>query len=273
MPEGREGLIWFRSGKGSMGGSGHSHDDLELNVQMRGSASYICDNRRYHMRSHAIVWLPPRQEHILLDVSPDHEMWIAIVNPSLLHRVCTAVVADFLTGITSGDPFCRHIAPESARELNGLFGNLATVRDDPHRFNAGLAYGVLTAWAAFGGAEINAEVFEVHPAVGRAMELLRRDGAPPRLEALAHQVGLNQALLSQLFKEQLGISIIDFRNRECLSRFFEIYRQGRRKGMRQAAAEAGFGSYQQFYRVVVQQTGRGPQEYAREARKRGIDQT
>ena len=99
------------------------------------------------------------------------------------------------------------------------------------------------------------------------MELLRRDIQPLRLAALARQVGLHQARLSQLFQEQLGISIVDFRNRECLNRFFEAYRQGRRKSIQQAAREAGFGSYQQFYRVIKQRTGRSPREYAREVRQ------
>lgn len=266
IPQGQDGLVWYRRDRGDMGGTGHSHDDLEFNVQMRGSASYICEDRRYHMRSHAVVWLMPEREHVLWDVSKDHEMWIVIVKRTAIARMCGEATARFLSGESPEADFCRHIAPETAREMHALFTNLASIENDVHRFNAGLAYGMLTAWAAYQGAEINAEVFDVHPAIGRAMEILRTDDKPPRLAALSHRVGLNQARLSRIFREQLGTSLIDFRNQECLNRFFEIYRQGRSMGMQQAAREAGFGSYQQFYRVFKQQTGRGPQEHARDVR-------
>jgi AraC-like DNA-binding protein len=48
-----------------------------------------------------------------------------------------------------------------------------------------------------------------------------------------------------------------------LERFLEIYGRGRRVGALEAALEAGFGSYSQFYRVFRQTIGENPNEYRR----------
>ena len=56
----------------------------------------------------------------------------------------------------------------------------------------------------------------------------------------------------------MAITLVDFRNRQRVERFLEIYGAGRRRTMLDAALTAGFGSYTQFHRIFKRVTGRGP---------------
>jgi hypothetical protein len=61
-----------------------------------------------------------------------------------------------------------------------------------------------------------------------------------------------------LFKQQTGVALVDFRNRQRVEKFLAIYRTGQRTTMLDAALEAGFGSYPQFHRVFKRVMGCSP---------------
>jgi len=124
-------------------------------------------------------------------------------------------------------------------------------------FNAGLAYAFLTAWRQFSQAS-KAVVQDVHPAVEKAARLIRDEHCQQRLEALATQAGLSPHRLSRLFKQQTGVALVEFRNRQRVEKFLNLYGSGQRITMLNAALEAGFGSYAQFHRVFRRITGRSP---------------
>ena len=69
------------------------------------------------------------------------------------------------------------------------------------------------------------------------------------LKTMAALVDLRAETISRLFKAQIGISLTTFRNRCRVDRFLEIYGHGHRHTILEAALEAGFGSYAQFYRI------------------------
>jgi AraC-like DNA-binding protein len=66
-----------------------------------------------------------------------------------------------------------------------------------------------------------------------------------------------------LFKQQTGVALVDFRNRQRVERFLQIYGTGQRLTMLDAALEAGFGSYPQFHRVFKRVIGCSPGRYRR----------
>ncbi len=103
----------------------------------------------------------------------------------------------------------------------------------------------------------------MHPAVERAARILRDEPGRDDLRQLARRAGLSSPKLSRVFKEQIGLSISQFRNRRRLERFLKLYGRGRRVGAMEAALEAGFGSYAQFYRVFKRAMGGYLNEYRR----------
>ena len=82
--------------------------------------------------------------------------------------------------------------------------------------------------------------------------------------ALAKQQGISLSRLARVFKEEMGMSLVEHRNRLRLKRFFLLMRSGR-LGLLPAALDAGFGSYAQFHRVFRALHGSSPGAYLRRA--------
>ena len=64
----------------------HRHAELELNLVVRGTASYLLGDRRYELTPRTLTWLFPGQDHVLVDESADHELWWAVFRPGLVSR-------------------------------------------------------------------------------------------------------------------------------------------------------------------------------------------
>jgi AraC-like DNA-binding protein len=104
-----------------------------------------------------------------------------------------------------------------------------------------------------------------HPVLRKAVHRLARDpslGGTP----LAQELGISASRLARLFKVEMGVSLVDYRNQLRLERFFELIENSDGNMMR-AALGAGFGSYAQFHRVFRTLRSTTPREYLAE---RGI---
>jgi AraC-like DNA-binding protein len=98
-----------------------------------------------------------------------------------------------------------------------------------------------------------------HPVVARALALLSED---PALDgkALGKRLGMSPSRLLRVFKSEVGISLVEHRNRLRLERFLGRVDQGA-GNLLEAALDAGFGSYAQFHRVFRALLGTTPREY------------
>jgi len=70
----------------------------------------------------------------------------------------------------------------------------------------------------------------------------------------------SSARLARVFRAELGVSLVQYRNRLRLERFFELV-EHRGGNFSDAAHTAGFGSYAQFHRVFRKLVGTTPREY------------
>jgi AraC-like DNA-binding protein len=237
----------------------HRHAELELNLVMRGAASYLLDERRYELTPGTLTWLFPGQDHVLVDESPDHELWWAVFRPGLVFRAATTTRARPPLERDPVGQFSRRLDPGRAAHLGALLGELRDAGPvDNALLNAGLAYLLLFAWRAFLESEDLVAGVDVHPAVEIVARCLHADPEAGNLDALARTAGLSPSHLSRIFKAQTGVSITRFRNQRRLERFMTLYGEGRRTTALAAALDAGFGSYAQFYRVLRTETGRTP---------------
>ncbi len=235
---------------------GHRHPELELNLVLRGRATYLLGDRRYELTPRTLTWLFPAQDHVLVNESHDHELWWAVFRPELVLRVAPG------SPVVERDPagqYSRRLDSRRAERLDGLLRELRDAEhEDVELLNAGLPYLLLSAWRAFlDSADLVAGV-DVHPAVETVARLLRADPEAGALDALARTAGLSPSHLSRIFKAQTGVSITRFRNQRRLERFLALYGDGRRTTALAASLEAGFGSYAQFHRVLRAETGQTP---------------
>lgn len=263
LPKSHHGALWFYDRR-PYPMRAHQHDELECNLVVRGSGAYLINGRKIAINRNAILWLFPGQDHILLEQSPDFAMWILLMKPDYLRQICTDIQTSLLLEANPPGNFCRYLADRQAQKLWEACQEIAATEDQLAYFNAGLAYALLSAWAAFQQASALSLGQDVHPSVEKAARLIHDGVKDDDLTALAQRVGLSPQRLSRLFKQQTDVSITDFRNNCRLERFLDLYEYGQTRTMLDAALEAGFGSYAQFYRVFKKKTGIAPATYAQE---------
>ena len=256
LPAVLDGSLWLHRNAGRIQPM-HHHAELEFNLVTRGSGQYLLANRKYQIWRGDLIWLFPAQEHLLIEQSPDFEMWVAVFKPPAVRRVARDPGAAVLRENDPPGEYCRRLSKEAYGWLEELLARIAADTGQHGLFNAGLAFALLDAWRCFeGAADIPAR--DVHPAVEKTARLIRNDCAASSVEELARRAGLSPGRLSRLFKEQTGVALAHFRNRQRIERFLEIYGTGQRRTMIDAALEAGVGSYPQFHRVFKAMMGCSP---------------
>jgi AraC-like DNA-binding protein len=101
-----------------------------------------------------------------------------------------------------------------------------------------------------------------HPVVRRTARLLDENPALGGKE-LASTLDISLSRLARVFKAQMGMSLVEYRNRVRLERFQGLLDAGR-DNLLDAALAAGFGSYAQFHRVFRALHGSPPRAYLNE---------
>ena len=259
LPPDSDGNLWHYRNLGRTHAL-HHHAELEFNLVTQGTGVYLLANREYRIRRGDLLWLFPTQEHVLVEQTLDFEMWIGVFKPAAVRQVAADPKARVLREANPAGDYCRRLSQRNLDRLERVFTDIAGALDRPKLFNAGLGYALAAAWQCFENAA-DVPVRDVHPAVEKAARLIRSETSASNLDDLARRSGLSATRLSRLFKQQTGVALVDFRNRQRIERFLEIYGTGQRVTMLEAALEAGFGSYPQFHRVFKRMMGCAPGNY------------
>ncbi len=261
LPNQLDGNLWHYQQEGRANAM-HHHAELEFNLVTQGEGLYLLANRKYQIRRGDLLWLFPAQEHVLIEQSADFAMWIGVAKPKTVQRLASDDNAKVLRQKNPAGEFCRRLAQPALLRLETMFAEIVATRERCGLFNAGMNHALLTAWQLFESAA-NVPIHDVHPAVEKAARLIQQESNLLNLAELAQRSGLSAHRLSRLFKQQTGMALVDFRNRQRVEKFREIYGAGQRRTMLDAALAAGFGSYAQFHRVFKRVTGSSPREQRR----------
>jgi AraC-like DNA-binding protein len=259
LPKELDGNLWHYRNLGRTHAM-HRHAELEFNLITQGRGLYLLEKRKYEIHRGDLLWLFPAQEHVLVEQTLDFEMWIGVARPLAVRQIATDANARILQQRNPAGKFCRRLPQRELMRLEELFAEIVTSENEAGLFNAGLKYALLAAWKQFQRA-LDVPVHDVHPAVERAARLIRNESTALSLNELAHRSGLSAQRLSRLFKRQTGVALVDFRNRQRIEKFLQLYGAGQRCTMLDAALESGFGSYAQFHRVFKRATGHSPREH------------
>jgi AraC-like DNA-binding protein len=265
----------------------HRHMELELNLVLRGSISYVVGGRRVSFARGTLLWLFPAQEHQLVDRSADAQFYVAVFKPAVIAQASRSEAYAELQQAGGDLTEVRHSRLEAGpltllrqtmddllaggpdpdllnREAGyGVATDFRYQHNDPEGLNAGLRHLLLLGWRTYRGGRTGAGAVALHPAVRKALEILSDGHDGLALPQLAKRCGASEAHLSRLFARQIGVPLARYRNSVRLARFFDLYRGPEQKTMAEAVFAAGFGSYAQFHRVFTQAHGRGPRECLR----------
>ena len=262
----------------------HHHNELELNLVVQGTITYVVDGSRFTFLPRTLLWLFPRQEHQLVDRSANAQFYVAVFKPSLIRRACRTELYGELRKIVQKqdgvlntllnvesfglirsilDSLMQGSLDAELLNLEAGFGPASGFRfehRDPDTLNAGLHYLLLLCWRCQLTGKPVRDAVTLHPVVRRALALLSSGKSESSLEDLAKACGASKSYLSRMFHRQMGVPMSRYRNSLKLSRFVEEYKQPDQKTLAEAVYAAGFGSYAQFYKVFRQAYGRGPRD-------------
>ena len=124
LREGLDGWV-VRHTAGSLRPRTHRHAELEVNLVVRGTATYLMSDRRYDLTAGTLTWLFPDQEHVLVNESADHALWWAVFRPSAVARIATSPAARPLLERDPVGRYSRRVDIERVRRLGALFGELS----------------------------------------------------------------------------------------------------------------------------------------------------
>jgi len=174
-------------------------------------------------------------------------------------RLATGANIKILLAQNPPGEYCRRLARRDLAWLEELLSKIVAGEKPAAQFNSN--------WLCPPGRLATLRARRRRAGAGRssgrrkAARLIRNGNAALGLVELAPKSGLSPHRLSRLFKQQTGVTLVDFRNRQRVERFLEIYGRPART-MLDAALAAGFGSYPQFHRVFKRIAGCAPANIA-----------
>jgi AraC-like DNA-binding protein len=265
--------------------SSHHHRELEVNLVLRGTITYVVGERRFTFTARTLLWLFPEQEHQLVDMSPDAQAYVAVFRSSLVTRSARVQPYAGLRRRRKPQEPVLHTVLEPAsfdlirRMMDALmigapdpdllnreagFGAKSTfafAHEDSFGLNAGLHHLLLLCWRCQKAGRVLGDAVLVHPVIRKALRILSNEDWNEDMASLAGYCAVSEAHLSRLFHRQIGVPLTRYRNSLRLSRFWKHYGDQQTVTLAEAVYAAGFGSYSQFHKVFTQAYGRGPRAY------------
>lgn len=260
----------------------HSHVELELNLVVRGTISYVVGGRRFTFGPRSLLWLFPSQEHQVVARTSDAQSYVAVFKPDLIARSCRSrayaglkrsepevdgilhtillphafdLVRKTMASLMDGAPDPDVLNREAGF---GAASGFTYEHADADGLNAGLHHLLLLCWRhQRAGEEFSAPIL-LHPSVRKALQLLGEGGLDLNLRSLARRCGASEWHLSRMFSQQIGVPLTEYRNGVRLDHFLELNRRNTQQTLIECVLSAGFGSYAQFYRVFTKAYGCGP---------------
>jgi len=230
----------------------HFHDEPEINLVVRGSATFVVGRRRVPMSAGSLVWYPPGLDHFLEDASDDLELYVVGYKPELL--------AAYARRHGAAPRFARPLYRVDEQTLGhcaAAFGAAPSSEDDgavEERLLALLATLDRVGPAPALGHRAAALVLEA-PALGR--------------DELARRLASNRGDVSRRLRRDHGMSLTEYKNRLQTLRLIALLEAGH-GNLTRAALDAGFGTYSRCFQVVRGLLGCAPSALLDPAARRSL---
>jgi AraC-like DNA-binding protein len=225
----------------------HFHIEPELNLVIRGSATFAIGDSQAHVTQGGLVVFPSGQDHALLDASPDLYLYAVGLDPDYSADILGREHAAGLPLHTTLTPAELAILEDRAAaivERNSVESLTAELWERSH-------------WLGLHTAPKNGR--SVHILTRRTLQLLAKD-ADLGLDALARCLRTHPSEVSRQFHRDMGVTLVRYRSRLRLLRFIRGVDTGAQDLM-ESASVAGFGSYSQAHRSFRSELGCSPRQF------------
>jgi AraC-like DNA-binding protein/quercetin dioxygenase-like cupin family protein len=225
----------------------HFHIEPEVNLVVRGTATFAIGNAVAHVMAGDLLSFPGGQDHALLSASPDLYLYAIGLEPEYSAEVLGPERA-------IGMPL--HVAL-STHEQKALLDRAAAIVDQTHAHSLAAELWERSYWVGLRG--IPRTQRAPHVLTRRTLQLLSR--APELgLSALAQYARAHPSEVSRHFHRDMGVTLTRYRARLRLLHLIRQVDSGETDLMTSASI-AGFGSYSQAHRSFQTELGCGPRQF------------
>lgn len=223
----------------------HFHAEPELNLVVRGSATFGIGNSIVTVSPGELIAFPSAQDHVLLDGSPD------------LYLYALGLDAAFSAQALDGHPSLPLHVQLAERELRPVLDRAADIVDRPGADSLGAELWQRVHWLARRATPRYAH--GPHVLTRRTLQRVRTAPDLP-LSALARDLRAQPSEVSRHFHRDMGITLVRYRTRLKLLDFIHRVASGHAQLMT-AASQSGFGSYSQCHRTFQAELGCSPRQF------------
>ena len=256
------GRCWRRSERRFYDTAPRRHAELVALHVLKGSMRYLIDGHILDIGPRTLLWAFSDQAHLLLSDSADFDMWVMIFARSTLaaNPHCPPVISHAAQGKIGA----FILKQDHHEQLADLAASLRT-KPDSQWLQAGLIWWAIRAWDACDHGEA-AKGNRTHPAVQRAIEAIEADPTQniAEIAGAAHQ---SPSHLGHLFRKEIGQTIAGYRTQTRLNAVDRMMNAPHPPPLLNAAIDAGFGSYSQFYRAFTNACGINPWQFYQRTNK------
>jgi AraC-like DNA-binding protein len=222
----------------------HFHAEPELNLIAAGRAVFGFGESTISVSASDLLWWPPGQDHVLLDATPDLDLYVIGVTPAFSEHV----LADRVFGASGGAARLR-LDSAALTSLRTACADHTSGAD-----TAAVERHLGDIWRD--AHQLRARTPDHHPLTVRALSSLLGRPDLNRGE-LARIIHANASELSRTFHRDVGLTLVAYRTRLRLIRFIQLI-EGEDRNFLAAAIDAGFGSYSQCHRAFQRAFGCPP---------------
>jgi AraC-like DNA-binding protein len=230
----------------------HFHAEPELNLVVRGSATFGIGERVTSVSQGELIAFPPGQDHVLLEGSPD------------LYLYAMGLAPGYSAEVGAREPIVPLQVRLNDRERDLVLERAAAIVD---RADADELGGELWERVHSLARRSSARSHPVaHVLTRRALG--RLESAPELgLEALAAELRAHPSEISRYFHRDVGMTLVRYRARLRLLHVIRLVDAGEHD-LLAAASAAGFGSYSQCHRTFQAELACAPRRFFSGERER-----
>jgi AraC-like DNA-binding protein len=225
----------------------HFHAEPELNVIVRGSATFAVGKGVVEVTEGDLLTFPSGQDHELVAGSPDLYLYAVGLDPAYSAEVLG----------TGAEPVVPLHVSLGASELRTVIDHAAAIVDRRFVPELGAELWQRVDWLARRASPRTSR--RTHVLTRRALKLM---AATPELglDGLAQALDVQPSEISRHFHRDMGLTLVRYRMRSRLLDLIRRVEVGERDLMA-AASTAGFGSYSQCHRTFQSELGCAPREF------------
>jgi AraC-like DNA-binding protein len=225
----------------------HFHAEPELNWVAAGNARFGMGEAVLSVFPGDLLWWPPGHDHVLLDASPDFDLFVIGVTQEFSSRALSlgseSAREERVRSRLPSTEFARwkelSAAPVNPSDVPAIEARVGDLWREAHAYRTTLPF--------------------MHTLTRRTMLSLRRSPELTR-DDVAHLVRAYPTEVSRRFHKDMGLTLTAYRTRLRLLRFIHAVDNGADNWLA-AALDAGFGSYSQCNRSFRQTLGCAPRAF------------